>query len=89
MVDTEEITDQIETKKSISSKQKQYIKYTDIHTPNNKEDEKYTNIGDFYQMLALFFGLITYFYRFKLTAWVCLLIFYSSIINMKHEDQFT
>ena len=89
MVEIDEISDQIDTKKPKQKMVKQHIKYTDVHTPDNKADKDYTNIGDLYQILALLFGVITYFYRFKMAAWTCLLIFYCSVINMKLEDQFT
>ena len=50
-------------------------------------DEKNDSVGiaEFYQFAAIASGAICFFLRLKWCAWLCLLLFYSSVINFKFE----
>jgi hypothetical protein len=58
-----------------------HIKYTDIHTPENEENERQSGISDIYLILTIFAGGYTYLYRNKMMAWLCVYLFYCNIIN--------
>ena len=52
----------------------------------NKIDEKdEVGTGEFYQLMAMFAGAMTYYYRSKLACWCTIYLFISSILNFKHE----
>ena len=54
-------------------------------SPDGKESNDDVGIAEFYQFAAIASGAVCFFFRYKLCAWLCLLLFYSSIINFKFE----
>ena len=57
-----------------------YLKYTDIHNPN-EDEQKDLGVAEVYMIMSVAAGMFVYFYRVKHLAWVCLFLMYSSCIN--------
>ena len=61
--------------------QNYHIKYTDIHQPDQEENERSGGIADVYMLMTIGTGAYTYFYRSKIVAWLCVYLFYCNVIN--------
>uniref|UniRef100_A0A7S3FYF3 Protein Asterix n=1 Tax=Strombidium rassoulzadegani TaxID=1082188 RepID=A0A7S3FYF3_9SPIT len=49
----------------------------------NENDE--AGFGELYQLMAMVAGAICFFYKTKWSAWLCLFLFFTSIINFRFE----
>ena len=62
------------------------IKYKKDASGNQVANEKdEAGAGEFYQLLAMGAGALCFFYRTKWSAWLCLFLFFTSIINFRFE----
>ena len=76
------------TRNRTEKQEKRFLSYRDIHLGGKDgEKERDAGISDFYNMLSIALAALTYFYRNKITAWLCLYVYYCSIINHKLDEQ--
>ena len=63
-----------------------YYSYVrDMNKGKDGQEKDDVGIAEFYQFSAIAAGAVCFFFRFKWAAWLCLLLFYSSVINFKFE----
>ena len=62
-----------------------YNNVKDMQKGKDGEEKGDAGIAELYQFLAIATGAICFFLRLKWCAWLCLLLFYSSVINFRFE----
>ena len=65
------------------------VKYNEIRAAradaNGDQPKDGFGVGELYQLLSIVFGILCFVYKYKWTAWLCMIFFASCVINFKFE----